>query len=41
MSAFDAGLNYMRFDGNSYRKIGAAKLESDGAENVKIVPAAR
>ena len=41
MSAFEAGLSYMRFDGKSYRSIGSATLESDGAENVKIVPLPR
>jgi len=38
MGAAEADLNYMRFDGKSYRSIGSAKLISDGGENDKIVP---
>jgi hypothetical protein len=38
MSAAEAGLSFMRFDGKSYRSIGNAKLVSDEIENSKIVP---
>jgi hypothetical protein len=38
MSAAEAGLSFMRFDGKSYRSIGNAKLVSDESENSKIVP---
>jgi len=41
MSAAEAGLSYMRFDGKSYRSIGNAKLVSDESENSKIVPLIR
>jgi hypothetical protein len=41
MSAFEAVLSYMRFDGKSYRSISGATLESNGGENVRIVPASR
>jgi len=37
MSAFEAGLRFFRFDGKSYRSIGAATLESDGQGNEKVV----
>jgi hypothetical protein len=37
MSAFEAGLEYFRFDGKSYRPIGSASLLFDG-ESGKIIP---
>jgi len=37
MSAAEAELNYLRFDGTRYRSIGAATLESDEDGNEKIV----
>jgi hypothetical protein len=37
MSAGEAGLSYLRFDGTRYRSIGAATLESDEDGNEKIV----
>jgi hypothetical protein len=39
MSAAEAGLSYLRFDGKSYRSIASAKLVTDDNENTKIVPA--
>jgi hypothetical protein len=41
MSAAEAGLSYMRFDGKSYRSIAAAKLVTDDNDNTKIVPSLR
>ena len=41
MSATEAGLSYMRFDGKSYRSISSARLVSDENEDTKIVPATR
>jgi hypothetical protein len=38
MSAAEAGLSYMRFDGRLYRSIGGAKLVTDDEQNRKIVP---
>ena len=41
MSAMETGLSYMRFDGKSYRSVGAATLVADDEENEKIVPGPR
>jgi hypothetical protein len=39
MSAAEAGLSYLRFDGKLYRSMGSATLVSDESGNSKIVPA--
>jgi len=41
MSAAEAGLSYLRFDGKAYRSIGGAKLVTDDNQDTKIVPGAR
>jgi len=38
MGARESGLNYFRFDGNTYQSVGSATLTFDENENGKIEP---